>query len=105
MQTVGDNIVKIREAAGLSQAQLADRLRVRQPSVWKLENSKGLPHCATLFKVAIALGCSIELLVAGVNAVYDAVVDKVTLEELAHKVARKHKPPAQIRQLKKKTAR
>lgn len=102
---MGENIVKIREAAKLSQVQLADKLGIRQPSVWKLEHSKGLPHCETLFKLAIALGCTIELLVAGVDAEYDAVVEKVTFAELAHEVARKHKPPSQIRQLKKKGMR
>lgn len=105
VNTVGENIAAVREDIGLAQAKLADRLGVRQPSVWKLENSKGLPNCRTLFKIAVALGCSIERLVAGVNAEYDAVIEPARIAELAREVARKYKPPQQNRQSKKKSVR
>src|ERR1035437_2158251 len=51
----------IREALGLSSAQLAKRLGVRQPSVVALEQSeaKGTMELATLRRVAEALGCTL----------------------------------------------
>jgi transcriptional regulator with XRE-family HTH domain len=64
----------LRERKGWSQVDFADRLKMRQPSVWKLENSKGLPKGPTLFKLAIALGCRVEELLVGVNADYEKAV-------------------------------
>ncbi len=51
----------IREALGMSTAQLAKRLGVRQPSVVGLERSeeKGTIAVATLRKVAEALDCTL----------------------------------------------
>lgn len=52
-------IKAIREALGMSTAQLAKRLSVRQPSVVNLERSeeKGSIELATLRRVAEALDC------------------------------------------------
>ncbi len=71
--TVGDNIRKIRERLGLQQVDLADRLKIRQPSAWTLENQDGLPEAGTLLKLAKALSCSVEELLEGVDPDYDAV--------------------------------
>jgi predicted DNA-binding mobile mystery protein A len=51
----------IREALGMSSAQLAKRLGVRQPSVVALEQSeaKGTIELATLRRVAEALDCTL----------------------------------------------
>ena len=51
----------IREALGMSTAQLASRLNVRQPSVVDLERSeeKGTIEVATLRRVAEALNCTL----------------------------------------------
>lgn len=70
MRTVGQNVVEIRERLELSQVELADRLGVRQPSIWKIENSKAIPNGATLLKLAKALDVSIDDLVAGVDEDY-----------------------------------
>ena len=69
--TVGDNIKRVREGLGLSQVELADRMDVRQPAVWKLENQQGLPESGTLLKVAKTLSCSVEDLLRGVDDDYD----------------------------------
>jgi len=45
-----------REDGGLTQVQLAQRMRVSQAQVAKLESSKGNPSVETLEKVARALG-------------------------------------------------
>lgn len=67
--TFGENVARIRKEKGLSQVDLADRLKVRQPSAWKIEQAKN-PEVLTLLKVANALECSVEELVAGVDEEY-----------------------------------
>jgi predicted DNA-binding mobile mystery protein A len=54
-------IKAIREALGMSTAQLAKRLRVKQPSVVALEQSeaKGAIELPTLRRVAAALDCTL----------------------------------------------
>lgn len=54
-------IKAIREGLGMSSAQLAKRLRVKQPSVVALEQSevKGTMELATLRRVAGALDCTL----------------------------------------------
>jgi predicted DNA-binding mobile mystery protein A len=51
----------IRSAVGMSSAQLAKRLGIKQPSVVALEQSevKGSIELATLRRVAEALGCTV----------------------------------------------
>jgi predicted DNA-binding mobile mystery protein A len=51
----------IREALGMSTAQLARRLRIKQPSLVALEQSeaKGTIELATLRRVAAALDCTL----------------------------------------------
>jgi len=54
-------IKAIREALGMSTAQLAKRLRIKQPSIIALEQSeaKGTIELATLRRVAEALDCTL----------------------------------------------
>jgi predicted DNA-binding mobile mystery protein A len=54
-------IKAVREALGMSTAQLAKRLRIKQPSVVALEQSeaKGAIELATLRRVAAALDCTL----------------------------------------------
>lgn len=54
-------IKAIREAVGMSTAQLAQRLKVKQPSVVAIEQSeaKGTIELATLRRVAEALDCQV----------------------------------------------
>src|SRR5260370_28836373 len=54
-------IKAIREALGMSTAQLAKRLKIKQPSVIALEKSeaKGTIELATLRRVAEALDCTL----------------------------------------------
>jgi transcriptional regulator with XRE-family HTH domain len=91
VRTVGQNIARIRERLGLSQVDLADRLKMRQPSVWKLENNKGLPHGATLFKVANGLRCTVEDLLCGVDEQYDKAI-RLKMEELRDTLERMGEP-------------
>ncbi|MFI5023496.1 MAG: mobile mystery protein A [Alphaproteobacteria bacterium] len=54
-------IKAIREALGMSSAQLAKRLKIKQPSVVQIEQSelRGTVQLATLRRVAEALNCTL----------------------------------------------
>jgi transcriptional regulator with XRE-family HTH domain len=69
---VGRNIEQAREARNLSQVELADKLKVRQPTVWKWENQAGIPELPTLFRIANVLEVTLDDLVIGVDETYDA---------------------------------
>jgi ribosome-binding protein aMBF1 (putative translation factor) len=54
-------IIDARAAAGLTQAQLAERMNTSRTVVVRLEGGRTLPSLATLRKVAAATGRSINL--------------------------------------------
>ncbi|WP_408598036.1 helix-turn-helix domain-containing protein [Limnohabitans sp.] len=60
-----DQILAARKAAGLTQAQIAERMGTKAPSVARLESSlasgKHSPSLSTLRKYAQALGKRVEL--------------------------------------------
>ena len=82
-------IKAIREALGMSSAQLAHRLGIKQPSIVDIEQSevKGTIQLATLRRVAEALDCSL---------VYALVPNKplgTMVRDRARVVARRHLEP------------
>ncbi|WP_300557186.1 helix-turn-helix transcriptional regulator, partial [Maricaulis sp.] len=52
----GELVRKARLAAGLSQAELAERMRVRQATVSKLESGEPATRMAVFFDALTALG-------------------------------------------------
>jgi predicted DNA-binding mobile mystery protein A len=81
----------IREAIGMTTAQLATRLGVKQPSVVAIEQSeaKGTIEIATLRRVAEALDCTL---------VYALVPNKpleATIRDRARAFARKRRGPVE----------
>jgi transcriptional regulator with XRE-family HTH domain len=58
-------MVQARQAAGLSQAQVAKRMGTKPPAVARLESSlssgKHSPSLATLRKYAEAVGCHLDI--------------------------------------------
>jgi transcriptional regulator with XRE-family HTH domain len=73
LSTFGENLTRLRKAAKLKGFELAARANVTPPVVSGWENNRGgLPETPTLFKLANALGCSIEELLEGVDPKYDA---------------------------------
>ena len=70
--TVGENVKRIRKARHWSQNEFADALGARQPAVSKIEKAATLPRTETLLKLANVLECSVDDLLAGVDAAYDA---------------------------------
>ena len=57
----GYQIARLRILRGLSQAQLAELVGTRQPSIARLENGNSLPSLSFLQRLASALGARIEL--------------------------------------------
>src|SRR5512147_1033056 len=58
-----DEFLKARAAAGITQAEVADRIGTTQSAVARLESGRGKhsPSLATLRKYAEALGCKLEV--------------------------------------------
>ena len=53
-------IARLRMLRGLTQAQLAEMVGTRQPSIARLENGTSTPSLSFLTKIAEALGAKIE---------------------------------------------
>lgn len=58
-------MLRARKRAGLSQAQVAERMGTKSPAITRLESSlssgKHSPSLATIKKYAEALGCHLEI--------------------------------------------
>lgn len=59
---MGDKLKEARRAAGMTQAQLAERIGCLQKDISRYESGRE-PGALTLKKIAIALGCSMDDLV------------------------------------------
>jgi DNA-binding XRE family transcriptional regulator len=57
----GYQIARLRIAHGLTQAQLAEMVGTRQPSIARIESGKGLPSLLFLERVATALNARVEV--------------------------------------------
>jgi transcriptional regulator with XRE-family HTH domain len=83
---IGQNIVKIREAKGLSQKEVAMALGMDQSQYSKIEKGKTDPTTSTLEKIAAALDIQISELfgtgqVREVNSYDKSLLEKVQLLE------------------------
>ena len=56
----GYQVARLRMLRGLTQAQLAEMVGTRQPSIARLENGTSAPRISFLTKIAEALGAKIE---------------------------------------------
>ena len=56
----GYQVARLRMLRGLTQAQLAEMVGTRQPSIARLENGTSAPSLYFLSKIAEALGAKIE---------------------------------------------
>jgi transcriptional regulator with XRE-family HTH domain len=57
----GYQIARLRIARGLTQAQLAEMVGTRQPSIARLENGNSYPSLSFLQRIAAALDAKIEI--------------------------------------------
>lgn len=55
-----NNIRQLREAAGMKQSELDDRMNVRPPTVFKWENGIANPTIANLIQLAEIFGVSLD---------------------------------------------
>ena len=81
---IGERIKKIREARGLSQKEVANKIKMDQSQYSKLEKDKTDPSVSTLTKVAKALGVQLSELFASdllkdVNSYDKSVMEKISL--------------------------
>jgi len=56
----GYQVARLRMLRGLTQAQLAEMVGTRQPSIARVENGSSTPSVSFLTKIAKALGSKIE---------------------------------------------
>lgn len=63
---IAENLKKLREAAGLSQAELAKRVGTNQSMIAHIENGFKIPSLALTVELAFVLGVSLDVLVKGV---------------------------------------
>ena len=57
----GFQIARLRILRGITQAQLAEMVGTRQPSIARLENGDSLPSLSFLQKIAAALNAKLEV--------------------------------------------
>jgi DNA-binding XRE family transcriptional regulator len=57
----GYQIARLRIQRGLTQAQLAEMVGTRQPSIARLENGNSIPSLSFLMRIADALDARVEL--------------------------------------------
>lgn len=55
-ESIGRDLHRKRRAAGLSQAELAEKAGIRAETLSRLENGRGNPTVATVKKILYALG-------------------------------------------------
>jgi len=67
----------LRLASGFSQAELAEKMNMKQPKVARLEKNPGDPSLSTLQKLANVLGVEIGQVIAAVEATNKVEVDHV----------------------------
>ena len=60
---IGDNLAQYRKAAGLTQAELAEKINYSDKSVSKWESGNGIPDVYTLIQIARVFGVSLNELV------------------------------------------
>lgn len=56
-----DTLLSMREAAGLTQQEVAERMGTKESNVSRLEKGAGNPTINTLMKYAKACGCRLNL--------------------------------------------
>ena len=62
MHTKGQNILYLRIKKGLTQCELASSAGIKQPNLSRLESGLTNPTIATLEKIALVLGVTVEVL-------------------------------------------
>lgn len=64
-ETIGERIIALRKANGLTQVQLAERLNISDKAISKWESGKGDPSLVLLQSLSEVFGCTIDYIVKG----------------------------------------
>ena len=83
---IGSNIAFYRKQAGLTQAQLAERLNYSDKAVFKWERGESIPDVLTLMQIAAQFQVTVDALLGDVNALPD---NPTTLERAMTQVSEK----------------
>ena len=83
---IGSNIAFYRKQAGLTQAQLAERLIYSDKAVSKWERGESIPDVLTLMQIAAQFQVTVDALLGDVNALPD---NPTTLERAMTQVSEK----------------
>jgi len=95
---IGKYVREAREAAGLSQRQLADRLGCQQPAISRLEAGGVAPGVVTLNRIASALGLELEIgMVSRDRALSTGLPVRFRAEPLAEPVWRSSRERPNVR--------
>ena len=93
--SLGERIVNLRKAKGISQVQLAKMRDVTRQAVSKWENDQSAPDTVKLIQLADALETEVAYLATGVKPVYESppivvnMVEKVDQVKVVEKVVEK----------------
>lgn len=74
---LGENIRRYREAAGLTQKELADRLKVSPSTVGMYEQGRRTPDADALAAIAAALKVNADLLLREGGATVDELIESM----------------------------
>jgi len=58
---VGARLGQLREEAGLTQAEVAERMQVSPAAIWKLEHGRMDPRMSTILRYGDAIGAHIHI--------------------------------------------
>jgi transcriptional regulator with XRE-family HTH domain len=61
---LGLNVWSLREASGMTQQQLAEAAKMKQPRIAEIERGDGNPTLLTISRIALALGVTADRLLA-----------------------------------------
>ncbi|HEX2210668.1 MAG TPA: helix-turn-helix transcriptional regulator [Longimicrobium sp.] len=68
---LGGNVYRLRAAQGLTQLQLAEAAKMKQPRIAEIERGDGNPTLLTMTRIAIALGVAPDRLLVDPGSVAD----------------------------------
>jgi transcriptional regulator with XRE-family HTH domain len=71
-ETIGRNIRRERELAGLRPGDLADRSGVSRNTIWRMEEGKQEPRLTTMIALAFALDAPVKVLLVDLPTTTDA---------------------------------
>lgn len=84
--SIGDRILELRKAQGLSQGDLAKQMEVSRQAVSKWEQDLSSPDTLRLVKLADVLNTDVEYLATGRKTVYDELPEAMNVVRTVERV-------------------